>query len=96
MTQEIKEKLYAEILKHGIAVVFMSIVIYFLYKDKKQTDDDIRAEIKVLRVETKECSKHYQDVLLNQIDENTKVMSKSNELIDQVKVFFKQGRRARI
>lgn len=93
MTTEAKDKVIAEFIKGGIGVLVMAIVIYFLYKDNKEANADIRAEIKVLRIETKECSKRYQDVLLNQVEENTKVMSKSNELIDKVSTYFRQGRR---
>lgn len=81
MTTETKEKLTTEFIKGGVGIIVMAVVIYFLYKDNSLKDKDIRAEITILRKETKECSKAYQDVLLNQIEKNTKVMHSIKEFI---------------
>jgi hypothetical protein len=93
MTAEVKEKLWNEFIKGGIGVLVMAIVIYFLYKDNKVANEDIRSEIKILRIETKECSKAYQDVLLNQVEKNTIELEKTHQALERVEQVFKSKRR---
>jgi len=70
-----------EITKYGLPFLLMAIVVVALYRDNKSNDKDIRAEILMLRKETKECSKSYQTLLLNQLEKNTKQIDESNKVL---------------
>jgi exopolysaccharide biosynthesis protein len=67
-----------ELAKAGVLFLVMGIIIYALYGNVKE-------EIVMLREETKECSKSYQNLLLNQLHENTQQIEKNNSLLTEFK-----------
>lgn len=84
MTQEMKETVLKELIKGGLAFVVMGIAIYYFWQENTRNNEEIRQEVKALRLETKECSKNYQNVLLNQIEKNTEALEKTNELVQNI------------
>ena len=87
MTQEAKEIVTKELIKGGIGFVVMAIVIYFLYKENSANNEQTRREVSELRAETKECTKSYQNLLLNQLEENTQTIKENNQIVEY---YFKQ------
>lgn len=63
-----------ELAKAGLVFLIMGIAIYVLY-------NKVDEELQILRIETKECSESYKSLLLNQLNENTKVIEKNNQII---------------
>lgn len=82
MTAEVKETIVKELIKGGIAFLVMGVAIYYLWTENSKNNDEIRKEVQSLRMETKECSRNYQNVLLNQIEKNTEVLERTNELVE--------------
>jgi uncharacterized protein HemX len=83
MTKEMKETVLKELIKGGLAFVVMGIAIYYFWQENTRNNEEIRQEVKALRLETKECSKN-QNVLLNQIEKNTEALEKTNELVQNI------------
>lgn len=81
MTTETKTNVLNELAKAGVLFLVMGIIIYYLYKEVSTNQEEMRLEIKALRIETKECSQAYQDVLLNQIEKNTDVLVRIEQLM---------------
>ena len=63
-----------ELAKAGLVFLIMGIAIFVLY-------NKVDEELQILRIETKECSESYKNLLLNQLNENTKVIEKNNQII---------------
>ena len=81
MTTETKTNVLNELAKAGVLFLVMGIIIYYLYKEVSTSQEEMRLEIKALRIETKECSQAYQNVLLNQIEKNTDVLVRIEQVM---------------
>lgn len=78
-----KEEIFRELIKGGLAFTIMGITTYYLFQENQKNNMEIREEVKALRLETKECSRNYQNVLLNQIEKNTEVLERTTELVQE-------------
>lgn len=88
MTQEVQNKIWTELAKAGALFLVLGVVIYFLWLEFKKNQDELRMEVKTLRIETKECSKSYQNLLLNQLEKNTDALNRSNDLVSNIKNYY--------
>ena len=94
MTQEVQNNVLKELAKAGVLFLVLGVIIYYLYGEFSKNQEELRTEVKALRIETKECSKSYQNLLLNQLEENTNALEKSNDLVNEFRQsYINQSRR---
>lgn len=76
-----ENKAFTEFAKAGISFLVMGLGLWFFWKEIQKQNQYLYNEIDQLRHETKECSKNYQDLLINQLKKNDEQITKNNELL---------------
>lgn len=76
-----ESKALTELAKAGILFLVMGIGLWFFWKEIQKRNELMYSEITQLRIETKECSKNYQDLLINQLKKNDEQINKNNEYL---------------
>lgn len=70
--------------KTGITSLLLGLYSYVLWQKAEKSDEQMRVEIKELKIESRNCIDQYQNLLIKEINETNRVIDKNTNAFEML------------